>query len=160
MFTLILSLSSPLHSGQLQYLGSLPFLPVFPPELGRALAGCSGLNGTEAHRRRSPWDFPRVCLPTPTSAVGVQSRLTQSLPHLFLHRRSVGDRVCERLCHTILREFGEKQPAASSPLPLRHHFGHPAQTRFGVPCDFQEAREVLWPQLGRPPVLDVLTHLP
>lgn len=75
-------------------------------------------------------------------------------------RRSVGDSVCERLCHTILPEFGEKEPAASSPLPLRHHFGHPAHSRFGVPCDFQAAREVHWPQLGRPPVWDVLTHLP
>lgn len=75
-------------------------------------------------------------------------------------RPSVGDRDCERLCHTILPGFGEKEPAASNPLPLRHHFGHPAETRFGIPCDFPGGREVRWPQLGRPPVPGVLTHLP
>lgn len=51
----------------------------------------------------------------------------------------MGDRVCEGLGHTnTLPEFGEGEPAACSPLPLRHHFGHPAETRFGIPRDFQE----------------------
>lgn len=82
LFTLTLSPTSPspLRPTLASWVWAL-FFPVFPLELGRALTGCLGLNGTEARRRRSPWDFPRVCFPTPTSAVGVQSRLTQSLPH-------------------------------------------------------------------------------
>ncbi|XP_004446793.2 suppressor of cytokine signaling 2 isoform X2 [Dasypus novemcinctus] len=35
---------------------------------------------------------------------------------------------------------GEEEPAALQPLPLRHHFGHPAGTCFGVSTDFQEGR--------------------
>lgn len=35
---------------------------------------------------------------------------------------------------------GEEEPAAPHPLPLHHHFGYSAGTRFGVLTDFQEGR--------------------
>lgn len=161
LFTLTLSPTSPspLRPTLASWVWAL-FFSRLSPRAGQGVDWMPGVKWYRSTQAEESLGFSTCLFPHPHLGRRGPVQTDPISAPLSLPRRSVGDPVCERLCHTILPEFGEKEPAASSPLPLRHHFGHPAETRFGIPCDFQGGREVLWPQLGRPPVSEVLIPLP
>lgn len=114
--------------------------PLFSPRAGQGVNWMLGFKWHRSTQAEESLGFSTCLFPHPHPGPRGPVQTDPVSAPLSLHRRSVGDRVCEGLGHTTttLPEFGEGEPAACSPLPLRHHFGHPAETRFGIPRDFQE----------------------
>lgn len=90
-----------------------PFYPSFP-RVGQGVSWMLGVKWYRTRRRRSPWDFPRVCLPTPTPAVGVQPRLTQSLFHCFF----TGDLWVTVSARDFATPFCRNLEKKNQPLPV------------------------------------------
>lgn len=84
------------------------------PRVGQGVSWMLRVKWYRTRRRRSPWDFPRVCLPTPTSARGVQSRLTQSLSHCFF----TGDLWVTVPARDFATPFCRNLERKNQPLPV------------------------------------------